>query len=626
MKVSAYRGGIAPALALLGPLLVYFVTVSQDLGSIDSGELAAACAGLGIAHPTGYPLYTMLGRLAFLLIPAAPAIARLNVLSSSFGALSALSAFYLFRGIARRTRPDAPAASADLLALGAAWLWAIHPALWSQATGNEVHALQAALIPALLALAQSDGVRRGDLRVPLLSMYAVGLAFTNHMSVVYLAPGLIAGVLLDPGSRAILRRPRTLALFCGAAAVPLTLYLYLPIRAAHGPIQDWGNPTSLARFIRHVGGAQYRVWMFTSSGAFQANLAAFAHEVTHPPSWIVLAAALFGAVRLARRDRPTFARLVLGFIVGTIWASGYSIPDLEPYFLIPRICLAGLAFAGVTAALPGRTGARSATQAARFPARWRAGLVALPLAAAVVLAGVRWHSQSRAGDHFIRLYAGSVLDALPPHAILISRHWDIVVSPCLYLQQVENRRRDVTIVDTELLRRIWYFDVLRRADPTLLAPIEDRVSAFLGDLRLFEAGRPYDPQSIEEHYRAVIAGIFEAHHAARPVFATPDAEQTFYPGRAGIPEALFVRIVDDPSKAPPASPVDPSVWIAHLRYVDESVRRDAWAFPIEMGRSRIRFLHDFGREEEARAWQDAVNRLQAVTLPADTDPYPKERQ
>ena len=72
-----------------------------------------------------------------------------------FTGSSCLWVFFLLRRVAGTIRPTGPRAMRDLLALGGAWLWATHPALWSQAVGNEVHALQAALVTALLWLASS---------------------------------------------------------------------------------------------------------------------------------------------------------------------------------------------------------------------------------------------------------------------------------------------------------------------------------------------------------------------------------------------------------------------------------------------------------------------------------------
>ena len=72
---------------LVVPLVfaVYLVTLSPAVGLIDSGELAAGCNLLNILHPTGYPLYTMLGRLVSL-VPVAMVVNRVAALSALFAA------------------------------------------------------------------------------------------------------------------------------------------------------------------------------------------------------------------------------------------------------------------------------------------------------------------------------------------------------------------------------------------------------------------------------------------------------------------------------------------------------------------------------------------------------------
>jgi hypothetical protein len=596
------------AFALAAPLALYVATAARDLGPIDSGELAVVCANLGVAHPTGYPLYTMMGRLAALALPGATPIARLNLLSALLAAVACLLAFLLFRAILDKLRPRSGEGSRDLLAMGAAFLWAVHPALWSQAASNEVHALQAALIACLLWLVTAD--RAGDpFRWRVVTAYVLGLSFANHMSTAYLVPALAAGALADPADRSWLRDRRRLLLLAAAFLLPLGLYAYLPLRSLREPLMDWGSPSSVPGFLRHVGGAQYRVWLFTSSASFRTNLLGFLREWWSPAGWVPVAAAVAGAVALARRDRATFLRLTLGFLVGMVWASGYDIHDLEPYYAPARLCMAGLAVAGASYLL---IGGRTA------PAR--AVLLFIPLVAAVALGALRWEAQSRRGDRFVRLYAQTLLDRLPPDAILISRHWDMVVSPILYLQQVEGRRTDVTVIDTELLRRSWYFPQLRRLDPRLLAPIEDRVAAFLSDLRLFEQHRPYDPRRIEERYRSLISGIFTAHRMDRPVFHTPDVEPIFYGSWAGVPEAMVLRMVPDPRMAPPVAPLDPAPWAAQARYVRDRVCRQAWGFPIDLAQSRIRYLQMYDRTDEAARWEAALVRLAAIPLPEERAP------
>jgi hypothetical protein len=65
--------------------IFYFTSIAPSVVQIDSGELAAVQCTLGIAHPTGYPLFTILGYL-FSLIPLPfSKIFQLNILSAITG-------------------------------------------------------------------------------------------------------------------------------------------------------------------------------------------------------------------------------------------------------------------------------------------------------------------------------------------------------------------------------------------------------------------------------------------------------------------------------------------------------------------------------------------------------------
>ena len=81
-------------LSFLISLTVYILTLAPGVFFIDSGELATVCIKLGIAHPTGYPLFTLIGRI-FALIPSSEPIYILNLSSALFSSLAVFIFFYL---------------------------------------------------------------------------------------------------------------------------------------------------------------------------------------------------------------------------------------------------------------------------------------------------------------------------------------------------------------------------------------------------------------------------------------------------------------------------------------------------------------------------------------------------
>jgi len=74
--------------------MVYIVTLAPTVGFIDTGELATVCIKLGVAHPTGYPLFTLIGHI-FSLIPLGEGIYRLNLMSAFIGSFAVYSFYFL---------------------------------------------------------------------------------------------------------------------------------------------------------------------------------------------------------------------------------------------------------------------------------------------------------------------------------------------------------------------------------------------------------------------------------------------------------------------------------------------------------------------------------------------------
>ena len=67
---------------------VYTTTMCRSVGYTDSGELAAVVCTLGIAHPTGYPLFTLLGRCSMMIPSSLEEILRLNIFTAFLTAIA----------------------------------------------------------------------------------------------------------------------------------------------------------------------------------------------------------------------------------------------------------------------------------------------------------------------------------------------------------------------------------------------------------------------------------------------------------------------------------------------------------------------------------------------------------
>ncbi len=92
---------------LIAGAALYGASAMPGLAIMDSGEFLGVAVKLGVAHPTGYPLYAVLGHLATF-FPWGDAAWRINLLSAAgaagtvfFLALAAAETAMLVSGTAR---------------------------------------------------------------------------------------------------------------------------------------------------------------------------------------------------------------------------------------------------------------------------------------------------------------------------------------------------------------------------------------------------------------------------------------------------------------------------------------------------------------------------------------------
>ena len=89
------RSDVFPGIVVaLIAFVVYLTTLAPSVSWEDSGEIATSLYTLGIVHPTGYPLLTLIGWSFSHLPLGGRVIWRLNLLMA---VLCALSVFFFYR-------------------------------------------------------------------------------------------------------------------------------------------------------------------------------------------------------------------------------------------------------------------------------------------------------------------------------------------------------------------------------------------------------------------------------------------------------------------------------------------------------------------------------------------------
>jgi hypothetical protein len=204
-------------------LAVYARTTMAGVASGDSGELVQIAHELGVAHPPGYPLWTMLAH-GFARAPLGGSVAwRVNLSSAVFGAAAA--------GLLAAATAELAGCTAAGVAAGG--LWAFSPHVWAYATQAEVFALHHALLALLLLLiVRFDLGRAADPRLARAGALVIGLCLSNQLtSVLFAAPFALFALwrASRPGG-VVLHTPRALGGLAACGLVGLLPYAYLVAR------------------------------------------------------------------------------------------------------------------------------------------------------------------------------------------------------------------------------------------------------------------------------------------------------------------------------------------------------------------------------------------------------------
>jgi hypothetical protein len=436
MRLRELRtGSLVTAAAAVAALCLYLPQLAPTVGPGDTAELTTATLTLGVPHPTGYPLFILLGNLFSRLLWVGDQAWRLNLLNASIGAL----AIGATAACVWRLSRSWPAA------WFAALIFACVPAFLESCLTNEVYTLHV-LLQACLLLAwlgwEEDGGRKGTWHIALL----LGLGMTHHLMTVLIAPWVLAAILTRWRSWL---RPGGLALSVAVASIPLALYAYLPIASARTPEIDWGHIRSLRSFLLHVTGRSYhsvvQPGMATDSQSLQSLGDALGSH------WLLLLPlAIAGLVALRERRKVL---LVLGGALATtfVFALSYQVVDQQTFF-IPSLQLAailsGLGAWKLSTALVQRTPSLRAASVA--------ALVLLPL----TLAATTMDPGAKANSLSSHDTARALLRAAPAEALLYT-HGPSGFVP-LYPLAVLGMRPDMELVDSTLMLRGRYPEALER--------------------------------------------------------------------------------------------------------------------------------------------------------------------
>lgn len=537
-------------------LVIYVVTLCPTVSFIDSGELATDVYTLGIAHPTGYPFFTLVGYLFSHLPLGLRVIYQVNLMAAIF---CSAGLFFFFRflvfflNVVTQKHPknifskNLPLTEQSVLqifvpAAAGTLILAFSETYWSQALAVEVYSVHVFFLSLLLLLftkalstelfgKEEEGGSGKGMSSWLLFAVVLGLSFANHMTTILLAPAFLVAFFyvfkIQRGWKQILRL--VIPFLVGFSA-----YIYLPVRAAMKPAMNWGNPVDFERFMWHFSGKVYRVWIFSSFESAGKQFQYFIDSLPGEFAYVPVVLALIGVWSLYKNNKPALMFTLLLFLGCIGYSINYDIHDIDSYFLLAYVTIA------VWCAL----GVREITQMVKSIQKVKivaGGTIAL----CVFMLVTNYKKVDESTSYLVEDYAKDVFNSIEPNGIVISYQWDYFVSAAYYLQLVEKVRPDVVVIDKELLRRTWYLQQLEQRYPWLIKQSRVELDAYAAELYKFEHTLPYNPSVIEFRYTGFIHSLIEKNIVARSIYVTPEIETQYTQGYQRVPSGITFRLYGD---------------------------------------------------------------------------------
>lgn len=497
--------GPLPILLGLFVLLGYIFCAGPTFYWLDSSEFTAAAWGLGVAHPPGHPLPSLLSRLVCLL-PVGTLAWRVTLASALQAAGATALTAVLSAQVLRRIPVKGPGWVAPAAICVAALTVGLSYSVWFQAVRAEVYALNLLLLLAGVCLVLHWD-ETGDRRHLLAASLVCGLALCNHHFLVLLA-------LPAVGLFVVLRRPRpgwrraaAGVVLCGALG--LSTLAYLPLRASQSPEVNWGSPSNPERF-----------WWVVSAKAFHKALDnAAAESVEHRSQGAVFAvvgglgpvaavAALGGIYFLLRRRQSRKAGLLLLGLAGLNLLSPLTVgfdplnADAHGYLSV-AVAFLGPGLAVLVAVLAGELSAKGRRRMA-------------PVAVCLVAAGMPIY-QAVASlprcDLRAHWAAEEVSRQMLAHqregALVLTSYFETIFN-LWALRAITDFRADVTVVHRNFIPQPGYVEDLARRVPWVARPARAWKEAghlLAEDLGRLAAQRPVDLEIGHNLHAGIVANL-----------------------------------------------------------------------------------------------------------------------
>lgn len=470
-----YSGGILVLLIAFG---VYLHTLTPSIGLHDAGDMVTAAYVLGIPHPTGYPLYCLLGKIWITITPIGNIAYRMNILSALSAALACMMVYFIILKVSKHQKllnSDVQKFRIQNLifiisAIVGALMFAFATTFWEQALIAEKYTLNALfttlLIFSLLKWYEITMEYKNSKFYLYLFSFILGLSFTHHMQTIFLIPpaiyliAIVAYQIKQTNHQSPITNYQLFKMFI-LFILPLSLWLYLPIRASADPIHNWGDPQTIDRFLEHIRGGQYGHYFSSSIKELIIRIFIhitqfFSHQFTLYLVWI----GIVGMILLFKQKRKIFIFLALLVLTDILHSIRYTIINIEDYY-IPSFA--------IFAVFSGYGLLNIINYFKKFLSPYPLLLLGL---LPIIPYNLHLFYNNQSQHFFAYDYKTNILKHLKPNAILFTED-DNIGFTLWYLCYCEKERQDIDLLSTIFIQYDWYAKQIKHLHPDYPIPLPE---------------------------------------------------------------------------------------------------------------------------------------------------------
>ncbi|KAK2891755.1 protein O-mannosyl-transferase TMEM260 isoform X1 [Channa argus] len=449
---------------------LYVPCVQRTVPGGDSGELITTACELGVAHPPGYPLFTLLARLAMCLLPSFSAAHSVNLMSSLLGAASCGT---LCITVCRLAGPGPGA----VLSGG---LFAVSRLSWQWSMVAEVFTLNNLFVGLLFSLVTSFHCAENASQRKKTAHWGAlccGLGLCNQHTLVLYILVIIPWVLYQLSSHKELSFRGLISL--GVCFLTGFLpYIYLPISSYLNTARwSWGDQTTLSGLLTHLLRAEYGTFSLAkteSSVNLTTMLEAQLDHCLADLSIPVLLLAGLGLLlsSLDRTYRSVSWLLTVMLVVYSLFFAWRANLDISRPLLLgvverfwlqsdAAVCvLAGLGLSRTHIELERRLG---------YGGVWKTTGWVLTMALLAHMVRTNQRECDQSSNSAVERFGRELLASFSNDSIILTRG-DLPGNSLRYLYYCQGVRPDIRLVDQEMMTYTWYVAKLAKHHPGVHFP------------------------------------------------------------------------------------------------------------------------------------------------------------